>query len=100
MNIDKRRLMRKCICVQLWLLPLPLPAAEHHGQVKFGGLPVPGVTITATRGDKTVTAVTDAQGAYGFPDLGDGTWQLRVEMPGFAPIEREVAVAADIPAAE
>jgi hypothetical protein len=104
MNSDKRRLMRKVlcvfICVQLWLIPLPLPAAEHHGQVKFGGLAVPGVTITATRGDKTVTAVTDGQGAYAFPELGDGTWQLRVEMPGFTPIEREVAVAGDAPAAE
>ena len=27
-------------------------ASEYHGQVTFGGLPVPGATITATQGDQ------------------------------------------------
>ena len=30
------------------------------------------------------------QGAYVFPDLADGTWTIKVEMRGFAPVEREV----------
>jgi hypothetical protein len=29
-------------CAAAWLALVPLPAAEHHGLVKFGGLPVPG----------------------------------------------------------
>ena len=33
------------------LMPLPVLASEHHGQVTFGGVPVPGAVITATQGD-------------------------------------------------
>jgi hypothetical protein len=75
-------------------------AAEHHGLVKFGGLPVPGATVTATQADKRFTAVTDQQGAYSFPDLPDGVWNIRVEMLCFAPMEKEVAVTAQAPAPE
>ena len=76
-----------------------LAAAEHHGQVTFGGLPLPGATVTATLGEKRLSAITDQQGAYAFPDLPDGTWKIRVEMQCFEPVEREVAVAPDAPAA-
>ena len=37
-----------------------LPAAEHHGIVKFAGLGVPGATVTATQGDKKLVAITEA----------------------------------------
>jgi hypothetical protein len=74
-------------------------AAEHHGLVKFGGLPVPGATVTATQAER-FTAITDQQGAYSFPDLPDGVWRVRVEMLCFAPLEREVAVSAQAPAGE
>ena len=40
-----------------------LAGAEHHGVVTFGGLPVPGATVTASQGEKRLTAVTDPQGA-------------------------------------
>lgn len=76
-----------------------LAASEHHGQVTFGGLPVPGATITASQGDKRFTAVTDQQGVYRFPDLPDGTWTIRVEMLCFETITREVAVTPDAPGA-
>ena len=76
-----------------------LAAAEHHGQVTFGGLPLPGATVTATLGEKRLSAITDQQGAYAFPDLPDGTWKIRVEMQCFEPVEREVAVGPDAPAA-
>jgi trimeric autotransporter adhesin len=72
-------------------------AAEHHGQVKFGGLPVPGATVTATQGDKKLVAVADQQGAYSFADLADGVWKIRVEMLCFADLEQEVSIAADAP---
>src|SRR5947209_7136778 len=74
-----------------------LAAAEHHGQVKFGGLPVPGATVLATMGDKTLSAVTDGNGAYSFPDLADGTWKVKVEMLCFSPIEQDVVVAPGAP---
>ncbi len=74
-----------------------LPAAEHHGTVKSGGLPLPGATVTATQGDKKFATTTDEQGAYAFPDLPDGTWTLQVEMFGFAPITRDVGIAPGAP---
>ena len=82
----------------VWLMVFGLIAAEHRGQVTFGGLPVPGAAVTATQGDKRFSAVTDQQGSYMFPDLPDGNWNIRVEMQCFEPIEREVAVAPNAPA--
>lgn len=61
---------------------------------------MPGATVTATQGSKTLTAVTDGQGAYAFPDLADGTWKLEIEMSGFAPIEEEIAVVPQAPSPE
>jgi hypothetical protein len=88
-------------CAGLCLLaPLLLSAAQHSGQVQFGGLPVPGATVTATSGDKTLTAVTDPQGSYVFPDLTDGVWKFKVEMLGFALIQQDVAVMPNAPSAQ
>src|ERR1700694_199137 len=92
-----RALARFCAgCLAL----LPLIASEHHGAVKFGGLPVPGATITAVRGETKFIAITDSQGAYSFADLPDGDWKLQIEMLGFATITSEVPVAPSAPAAE
>jgi len=88
------------ICLLLLLAIFNLAAVEHHGRVMFNGLPVPGVTVTATQAGKRLTAVTDQQGAYAFPDLAEGIWTIRVEMLCFAPIEREVAVAPAAPSPE
>ena len=77
-----------------------LQASEHHGIVKFGGLGVPGATVTATQGDKSVVAVTDPQGVYTFADLPDGVWNLKVEMLCFSPTTKEVAIAPDAPSPE
>jgi hypothetical protein len=99
--------MRKCLAcwTVAWLIifclgTLNLTAAEHHGQVMFGGLPVPGVTVTAIQGDKQLVTVTDAQGLYTFPELQDGVWTLQVEMLCFSPSKQEVTVAAGAPALE
>jgi hypothetical protein len=89
--------LRYCACA--WLLLCTLVAAEYHGQVTFGGLPVPGATVTATQGDKKFTAITDPRGAYSFPDLADGVWTIQVEMQAFSPIKQEVTVAPGAPAA-
>ena len=75
-------------------------AAEYHGTVKTGGLPVPGVTVTAIQGDKKVVTTTDDRGVFSFAELADGTWTIEVEMLGFAKLTREVGVAHDAPAAE
>jgi hypothetical protein len=89
---------RRRLSVWIMALALLLPdvsalaATEHHGQVTFGGLPVPGATVTATQGDKSLTAITDAQGVYTFPDLPDGVWAMRVEMLGFATQTQDITV--------
>jgi hypothetical protein len=75
-------------------------AAEYHGTVKTGGLPVPGVTVTAIQGDKKVVTTTDERGAFTFADLADGTWTIEAEMLGFATLTQEVGVAYDAPPAE
>ena len=87
-------------CLLLLVALFNLAAVEHHGRVTFNGLPVPGVTVTATEAGKRLTAVTDQQGAYAFADLAEGIWTLRVEMLCFAPIEREVAIAPAAPSPE
>ena len=79
----------RCLILAL-LAAAILIAGEHRGVVRLGTLPVPGAAVTARQGDKTVTALTDLQGAYAFRDLPDGTWIVKVEMRGFAPLEREV----------
>src|SRR5579872_3979038 len=83
----------------LCLLACIASAGEHHGQVMFAGLPVPGATIVATQGDKRHVAITDERGVYGFPDLPDGVWTMQVEMLCFEPHKLDVTVGPGAPAA-
>ena len=71
-----------------------LAASEHYGQVTFGGLPVPGATVTASQGDKQFVTITDQQGVYKVADLADGVWTIRVDMLGFSASSQDVTVAA------
>jgi hypothetical protein len=73
-------------------------ASEYHGQVTFGGLPVPGATVTATQGDSKFVSTTDQQGLFSFPDLKDGSWTIAVEMQCFSAIKQEVIVGPNAPA--
>ena len=84
-----------CLAIALGFAISSLPAAEHHGQVKFGGLPVPGATVTASQRDKIVVALTDVDGNFSFPDLPDGAWTIEVQMQGFASAKQDVNLAAD-----
>ncbi len=80
-----------------WVVVSGLLAAEHHGVVKSGGLPIPGATVTATMGDKKIITTTDENGAYAFNNLSDGTWTLEIEMLGFAKFTSQVGIALDAP---
>jgi len=77
-----------------------LAAAESHGVVKAGGLPVPGATVTAVGSDKKFVTTTDDDGFYSFPNLEDGTWKITVEALGFVPSTREIGVAPNMPGPE
>jgi hypothetical protein len=82
------------------LTVLPLLASESRGVVKFGRLPLPGATVTATQGSKTEFAVADADGRYTFPDLADGVWGVEVGMLCFETMKQEITVTKDAPPTE
>ena len=91
---------RNFICALAWLACSALAAASpYRGVVTFGGLPLPGATITATQGTTTKTAVSDANGAFQFDDLADGKWTIDVQMQFFAPVHADVMIAPSVPAA-
>ena len=73
---------------------VPAWAREYHGQVFFGGVPVPGAVVTVTQGDKQFSAVTDRQGLYEFAEIPDGQWKIEIAMSGFATVNGTVTVAA------
>jgi hypothetical protein len=87
-------------CAVACLAVLGLAASEHHGLVKFGTVPVPGATVTATLDDKKVVAVTDESGAYSFPELADGVWKIQVDMLCFSTVTKDIGIAPNAPGAE
>src|ERR1700677_495961 len=100
---------RRAVCIPVFCMALALCAAvraagsPYRGVVTFGGLPLPGATITATHntteGTKTATAVSDQQGAYQFDDLADGSWTIEVGMQCFETIHADVTIAPNMAAA-
>lgn len=65
---------------------------SYHGQVTFGGLPVPGATVTVAQGGKQFTTTTNQEGRYSFAELAAGPWTLEIQMTAFAPIKQDVAI--------
>lgn len=94
------RILHRVIAVATLALSVPAAASEYHGQVTFGGLPLPGATVTATQASKRFITTTDAQGIYSFPDLQDGPCTVEVEMTGFSMIKRDVVIGPNVPPAQ
>lgn len=69
-------------------------AREYHGAVTYGGLPLPGATVTATHDGKKLTATTDQGGLYHFDDLADGPWTIEIDMQCFEPAKTDVTIDA------
>ena len=75
-----------CLCVTLLAIAAPTFAQDFRGRVNGTvtdntGAILPGVTVTATSPALQVpqlTAVTDGQGLYRFPDLPRGAYQLQI----------------------
>ena len=91
MRVSRFALLAIALCVSARVL---LAGGEHSGQVTYGGLPVPGATVTATAGDKKLVTATDEQGVFRLGDATEGAWTLRVEMLGFESLTREITVTA------
>src|SRR3984957_12617256 len=88
----QRILYLGCLLVAIGF-PRVAAASEYRGQVTFGGLPLPGATVTVTQGTKKVTAVTDQGGLYTFPDLADGPGKIEIEMLCFSTVTAEVTIS-------
>jgi hypothetical protein len=74
----------------LGLVPLAFGQSKDTGSIQGVVLdqekvPLPGVTITLSSPNLmgTRTAITDTAGAYRFPALPPGTYQVRAQLPGF-----------------
>lgn len=60
------------------------------GVVRANGVPVPGATVKATSGDKTLVTITDGQGQYKLDGVTNGTWAFEVEMFRFETARKDV----------
>ncbi len=86
---------------------VPSGGGTVHGSVvagaagKPGGVPLPGVAITATNTltGRRYTSATDADGAYTLHIPRNGRYVIRAELAGFAPATAEVLFNAE-PAAD
>ena len=90
------RMFRLCAIARLTLSLVS--ATEHHGEVSFSGLPVPGASVTASQNGTSFSTITDQQGVYSFPNLTNGNWKIEVRMLGFAAIARDIAIPPVAPA--
>ncbi len=91
------RSLRLLCCVSVVLAASGLAfASDYQGLVSFGGVPVPGATVTVTQGGKKLVGITDMQGFYSFPALADGAATVEIQMTGFSTIEQSVTIAPDM----
>ncbi len=82
------------------LLAAPAAASDFHGQVTFGGFPVPGATVSVTQGTSKFSTVTDQGGLFLFTGLQDAPAKVEVEMQCFATIDADVTISPGMPAAK
>jgi hypothetical protein len=93
-----RRLLFLIGMVAVLFLPRLAAASEYHGQVSFGGFPLPGATVTVTQGTKRFTAISDEGGLYIFSDLADGSWKVEITMLCFSTVQADLTVSSSTPA--
>src|SRR5688572_27885267 len=82
----------RAVLLLLLLGVVTLSAADHTGKVTLTGVSIPGATVAAKQGDKTVSTITDQDGIYRFTDIADGTWTITVSMVGFETMTREITL--------
>ncbi|HEU0123801.1 MAG TPA: TonB-dependent receptor [Bryobacteraceae bacterium] len=78
----------------------PQPASyPERGVVRAQNRPLPGATVTARRGEQTVTTSTGDDGAYEL-ELAEGEWKLTVELFGFATANQTLHPGPGAPATQ
>ena len=81
-------LLAAIVCVSM----SAIADSDHVGKVTLTGVSIPGATVTAIQGDRTVRTITDQGGVYKFTGLADGTWSVTVSMVGFETMTRDVTL--------
>jgi hypothetical protein len=98
------RLIPRCFCLVLivWVMAFARPsiASEYRGLVTFGGLPLPGATVTVTQATKKLSTVSDQNGIFTFADLTDGPAKIAIEMQCFSPVQADITVSPGAPFAK
>jgi trimeric autotransporter adhesin len=72
-------------------------AADFRGQVSFGGLPLPGATVTVTQGSKKLSTTSDQGGIYSLTGLDEGPAKVEIQMQCFSTVEADVTIGAQTP---
>src|SRR5579863_3394342 len=87
--------MRQLLLVLGLCLPIGIASAQTFGDItgevkNQSGAVVPGVPVTVTNSGTNVSRTTNTNdaGVYSFPSLVPGTYQVKVEAPGFQPMVR------------
>ena len=78
--------------IVLLLSAVTLRASDHTGKVTLTGVSIPGATVTAKQGEKSIATISDQNGIYKFTGLADGAWTMTVSMVGFETMTREVTL--------
>jgi len=79
----------------LVLLAVSLPFVfAQSGTVKAGSQPIPGATVRATQGERSLVTLTDDNGAFRFDGMAPGAWVIEADMFGFDHLRRDVQVAS------
>ena len=83
-----------------WVMAFARPAiaSEYHGLVTFGGVPLPGATVTVTQSAKKLSTVSDQSGMFTFADLTDGPGKIEIEMLCFSSVQADITISPGAPA--
>ncbi|MDA1307800.1 MAG: carboxypeptidase regulatory-like domain-containing protein [Acidobacteria bacterium] len=90
------------LAFSMWLpvraqqVPTPLPAScTVSGKILGGATPIPGVSIAVRQGERLISATSTAvDGTYRVQVPAGGTYQMTMELTGFASGARDVGVAS------
>lgn len=88
--------MMKFLSIAALLLAVPAAAqtCDVAGKIVSGGVPLPGVAVTAANSltGKKVATTTDIDGSYTLKFAATGRYVLRAELSGFAATTAEIVV--------
>src|SRR5215510_5226206 len=85
MNINRHKRFPQIVLTLLLSAPAAfIGASGHRGQVRFGGVPVPGVSVKAVQGDRAIQTTTDADAHFSFHEPAAGKWTSQAMLAALA----------------